>query len=210
MLVSAEKLRHSSLPLCQRRFVRTLIKRRCGWLNIVILCRVRRWRGIGPRYAWFVWLTGCSSAHSNKVKPSRAPLSATLTRATAVSSMIVSKIYNILNFRLNVFSHSRLYCHELHLIRRPRTCANAERTFVSNGTRQPKSMIATAVSPGYVSLVTFQMVAPRLLVWTPEQFRTSSFSAFHLAAAPRHATSFGVQRTVWPWNLLPTPKVPAS
>ena len=44
----------------------------------------------------------------------------------------------------------------------------------------------------------------------PAQFRTSSFSAFHLASAPRDATSFGVQRTVWGWNLLPTPKVPAS
>src|SRR5450759_5247076 len=54
------------------------------------------------------------------------------------------------------------------------------------------------------------MVAPRLLVWNPVQFRTSLFSAFHLAAAPRDATSFGVQRTVWGWNLLPAPKVPAS
>src|SRR5450759_5518961 len=54
------------------------------------------------------------------------------------------------------------------------------------------------------------MVAPRLLVWNPVQFRTSLFSAFHLAAAPRDATSFGVQRKVWGWNLLPAPKVPAS
>jgi hypothetical protein len=65
-------------------------------------------------------------------------------------------------------------------IRRPRTCASAERTFVSNGTRPARFITETAVLPGSVSCATFQMVAPGLPVWNLAQFRTSLFSAFSL------------------------------
>ena len=84
------------------------------------------------------------------------------------------------------------------------------KTFVSNETRPARFIIATAVSPGSVSSATFQMAAQGLPVWILAQFRTSSFSAFFLTAAPTNATSLGVQRTVWGWNLLATAKVSES
>ena len=53
-------------------------------------------------------------------------------------------------------------------------------------------------------------LAPRSSVWSLLHYRTNLFSAFRLTAMTTDAASLGVQRTVWEWNLLMAPKVPAS
>ena len=63
---------------------------------------------------------------------------------------------------------------------------------------------------GLCTVSNFSNGGARITGVEPAQFRTSSFSASFLMAAPTNATSLGVQRTVWGWNLLATPKVSES